>query len=149
MTLGDALADDNLPTARKSIVQLKTALSAINAKELSGSAQQVWNEEHSKLLKILQGSQPASDLNSMRENFSLLSDELTVLVKMFGFGEATSVYQLHCPMAFDGRGAFWLQMDDQTKNPYFGSTMLKCADSVEMISSYQKDISEENHHRHD
>ena len=36
-------------------------------------------------------------------------------------------------MAFGNKGAIWLQKDDQTRNPYFGSTMLKCADRVEKV----------------
>ena len=51
----------------------------------------------------------------------------------FGFGQPVPVYELHCPMAFQGKGAMWYQDNDQTKNPYYGSTMLKCADRVERI----------------
>jgi hypothetical protein len=36
-------------------------------------------------------------------------------------------------MAFQGKGAIWYQDSDQVRNPYFGSTMLKCADRVEQI----------------
>ncbi len=56
-----------------------------------------------------------------------------VLVKTFGLGDIGPVYELHCPMAFQGRGAIWYQNNDQTRNPYFGSTMLKCADRVDEI----------------
>jgi Cu(I)/Ag(I) efflux system membrane fusion protein len=36
-------------------------------------------------------------------------------------------------MAFDNRGADWLQNDDQTLNPYFGQMMLKCGGVKEVI----------------
>jgi len=77
--------------------------------------------------------QAAPDIDKLRTEFSPLSDEIGVLVKTFGLGNAGHVYELHCPMAFQGRGATWYQADDQVKNPYFGSSMLKCADRVEEI----------------
>ena len=39
-------------------------------------------------------------------------------------GEA--FYLTHCPMAFDFRGADWLQSHDVIDNPYFGAEMLRC-----------------------
>ena len=63
----------------------------------------------------------------------MLSGVTGVLAISFGFGETMPVFQHHCPMAFGNKGAIWLQKDDQTRNPYFGSTMLKCADRVELI----------------
>ena len=41
-------------------------------------------------------------------------------------------------MAFDNKGARWLQDNDQTSNPYFGHTMLRCGGVKEMIGA--KDI---------
>jgi Cu(I)/Ag(I) efflux system membrane fusion protein len=29
-------------------------------------------------------------------------------------------------MAFDNKGASWLQLDKEIRNPYFGSMMYKC-----------------------
>ncbi len=37
-------------------------------------------------------------------------------------------------MAFEGRGAIWYQAGEDVRNPYFGSTMLKCADRVEKVA---------------
>ena len=77
--------------------------------------------------------QAAKDIKVLRAEFSLLSEELGVLIKTFGFGDVGPVFELHCPMAFNNRGASWLQGNDQPRNPYFGSPMLKCADRVEEI----------------
>ncbi len=72
-------------------------------------------------------------MKTTRSAFALLSDELLVLVRSFGLGEGEQVFELHCPMAFEGRGASWLQRDDQVRNPYYGATMLKCADRVTVV----------------
>ncbi|MFG0254296.1 MAG: hypothetical protein ACF787_04260, partial [Rhodopirellula sp. JB053] len=44
-----------------------------------------------------------------------------------------ALYELHCPMAFEGRGASWIQSDVAVRNPYYGPSMLKCADKVEKL----------------
>ena len=38
-------------------------------------------------------------------------------------------------MAFDGRGAAWLQAGDEVRNPYFGAAMIRCATEVDRIAS--------------
>ncbi|HEY5626497.1 MAG TPA: hypothetical protein VIR79_00985, partial [Nitrospira sp.] len=45
--------------------------------------------------------------------------------KRFGSAD-TALHRFHCPMAFDGRGADWLQMTERTENPFFGSAMFRC-----------------------
>ena len=74
----------------------------------------------------------------MRKAFALLSEEVLVVIKTFGVENKRPLYELHCPMAFKGRGAIWLQNNDQVRNPYFGATMLKCADRVNLISFDKK-----------
>jgi hypothetical protein len=39
-------------------------------------------------------------------------------------------YRIHCPMAFDNRGADWLAPSRDVHNPYFGASMPNCG-SVE------------------
>ena len=71
------------------------------------------------------------DLASIREGFDAWSAAMPAVITSFGLpAQAGRVYRLHCPMAFEGRGAVWLQADEQVKNPYFGASMLTCADDV-------------------
>ena len=37
-----------------------------------------------------------------------------------------AIYKQYCPMAFNGKGAFWLSDSKEVRNPYFGDQMLKC-----------------------
>ena len=71
----------------------------------------------------------------MRSAFVLLSDELMTIQRTFGFQSAKQLYELHCPMAFDGRGATWIQNNESVRNPYYGESMLKCADKVEKLEA--------------
>ena len=76
----------------------------------------------------------AADIAKQRQGFEALSDALTQLVRQFGPLDKTTVYRLTCPMAFGGKGASWLQTEQGTKNPYFGSAMLKCGSVVETFA---------------
>jgi len=135
LSLQQALAGDNYSLAQQAATHSQTSLSAIDAKPLAEDAHQVWKKEYSNLVHILQSMNQAEDLKSIRESFSLLSDELMVLINIFDSGGFGTVYRLYCPMAFGSRGAMWLQKEKQVRNPYFGQAMLKCADPAELISS--------------
>ncbi len=37
---------------------------------------------------------------------------------------------IHCPMAFNNKGAFWVQSTGDVQNPYHGKMMLRCGDPV-------------------
>jgi len=134
LSLQQALSDNELSLAHQAIADIQTTLLSIDAGPLAEDAHKGWKKENDNLVQILQSMSQSEDLKSIRKNFSSLSDELMVLVKTFkpsGFG---TVYQLHCPMAFGGKGAIWLQGDKQVKNPYLGTAMQKCSDRVELIS---------------
>ena len=36
------------------------------------------------------------------------------------------IFKQYCPMAFDGKGAYWLSNSEEVRNPYYGDVMLKC-----------------------
>lgn len=98
------------------------------------AAHTAWMRELTNLQKITDSLATAEDVKAHREHFESLSGVTQVLAMSFGFGETIPVYQHHCPMAFGNKGAIWLQADAASKNPYLGSTMLKCADRVERLS---------------
>jgi Cu(I)/Ag(I) efflux system membrane fusion protein len=67
--------------------------------------------------------------------FDTLSQKLTQGVRVFGVVSEESVYLVHCPMAFDFRGADWLQSSSEIRNPYFGSEMLECGSVKETLAA--------------
>ncbi|NIA15216.1 MAG: DUF3347 domain-containing protein, partial [Nitrospiraceae bacterium] len=72
----------------------------------------------------------ADSIESAREALAPLSEALWSAAKAFGIKSDQAVYQAHCPMAFDGQGAKWLQADTTVRNPYFGASMLSCGSIV-------------------
>ena len=56
-------------------------------------------------------------------------------LKTFGYERAGGRVSLfHCPMAIDEEGAMWLQEDEEVRNPYHGSAMLRCGSRVEVLA---------------
>lgn len=71
------------------------------------------------------------DIKVQRDLFSPLSEHVYELVKSYGTDKP--VYQEHCPMAFDGKGASWLSNEVIIRNPYFGDQMLECGEVTNII----------------
>jgi Cu(I)/Ag(I) efflux system membrane fusion protein len=138
-----SLAGDDLKAARKAVAEVRTSLEKVDGKVLPERAREFWKREHANLNRVLDQLSKAGDLKGLRAGFSPLSDELILLVKTFGIEPAGPVYELRCSMAFDGRGASWLQKDDKPRNPYFGAEMPACADRVRPIAGPE---AEEGHH---
>ena len=63
-----------------------------------------------------------SDIKHQREHFKILSKDITDMVAITG--TATKLYEQFCPM-YDG-GTAWLSTKKEVRNPYYGSSMLKC-----------------------
>ncbi len=149
--IGAALAGDDLEKSLTAAAGLKASLAAVDMKLLTdAAAHNAWMRELKDLQKITASLIAAKDIKTQRGHFASLSGVTQVLAMSFGFGESTPVFQHHCPMAFGNKGAIWLQLDDKSRNPYFGSTMLSCADRVEQIGGTTPDSDIDPHagHKH-
>ena len=136
--------------ARQALAQLESALAATDEGSLTGHAQHIWSKARTNLTKLFAGMQAAKDIKALRTEFKPLSEEIGVLAKTFGFGALLPVYELHCPMAFEGKGGTWYQDNDAVRNPYYGSKMLTCADRVERVMHLvPADAGDHGSHDHD
>ncbi len=137
--IGAGLAADDLEAARKAILVLQSTLGSIKSEGLQKPAGEKWEKELTNFQKIHKEFLAAKDLKETRAAFALLSDEMLMIEQAFGTRRTDPVYELHCPMAFKGRGASWFQDSDKTRNPYFGKSMLKCADSARQLLPKNKE----------
>jgi Cu(I)/Ag(I) efflux system membrane fusion protein len=57
----------------------------------------------------------------------------------FRHGFKKDLFVFFCPTAFNGQGAYWIEADENRRNPYFGRTphkgqdMLTCGELAERI----------------
>jgi DNA repair ATPase RecN len=129
--------DPKLGKAYDHYIQVKNAL----VESKSDVAKKIANDL-TKALKDISGSTAAlesaskiassTDLGEQRTLFSILSNEMTKLVKG-GKLSAGNLYLEYCPMANNNAGAYWLSNEKEIKNPYFGDMMLHCGSVKETI----------------
>jgi len=137
-----ALADDNIQLATESAQKTSEALTAVDMKLLSGDAHDKWMALSSELGSVLSEAGKREDIKLLREDFHRLSMQLAKIAKHYGSTGDGPFYLLYCPMAFDNKGAHWLQDNDHASNPYFGHKMLRCGGVKEVIDA--KEIWEKN-----
>jgi Cu(I)/Ag(I) efflux system membrane fusion protein len=127
-----ALSSDNFLEAKNSAKKLLTKLAQVDMNLLKGKAHIEWMKLESRIKESSQKLMKAADIEAARVQFELLTTAVTNTIKTLGSG-GTAIYRFHCPMAFNNKGAFWLQKNSETRNPYFGNSMLTCKDSVETL----------------
>jgi len=128
-----ALAGDDLKAAAAAVARAAEVVAAVDMKTLPHDAHVAWMRELPSLRKALDEMRGARDIVGARAGFALLSDEMTRLVRIFGLAAGRPVHLLRCPMAFNNRGASWLQPDTEVRNPYFGSAMPRCGEVIETL----------------
>ncbi|WP_373059728.1 DUF3347 domain-containing protein [Zunongwangia sp. H14] len=116
---------------------IKDALVAANPKEAQKSAQKLLNEikkdtDRAELVNVTNKIVASEDINVQREAFSNLASAIQPLLK----GAITSgeIYKQYCPMAFEGKGAYWYSNTKEIRNPYFGEKMLNCGRTEETLN---------------
>lgn len=131
--VSEALAADQVDAAKAVIEQLHRQIGSWEEISNDAEAAKLWREECRDLSEITAKLMNSPGLKAMRSAFALLSESMISIERTFGISVQQDLYLLHCPMAFEGRGASWLQTDDAVRNPYYGASMLKCADKVEKL----------------
>ncbi len=122
-----ALSKDDLAAAKSAAGKMASAIGAIDMRSLTGDAHERWMKESAGLTQSAGAVAAAADLSAAREAFSTLSDGAIAVVGTFGIAEG-KLHQFRCSMAFDDRGANWLQEATETANPYYGDAMYACGE---------------------
>lgn len=132
LQLKDALVNDNLEEARQAVEKFQTDLSKINMSLFTGESHNVWMKYSDNLKKATEHLSHAKDIEETRKGFHLLSDTMIGLVEAFRPVEG-NIYVQHCPMADSNKGADWLSLSKEIRNPYFGEAMLTCGEVTQEI----------------
>ncbi len=129
----DALSHDRFNEAQTGARQLQKALTAVESNLIPNDGRGPWMAESSSLTKNSSAISSAKDIEAARAAYEHLSNGLITLVKKYGSSGKQPIRRYHCPMAFNDRGADWLQNKEGLENPYFGSAMFTCGVLKEII----------------
>ena len=81
---------------------------------------------------LLDQASKVKSIDEIRKSFKKISDNmigLSIDLKPFG----KPLFIQHCPMANSNKGADWLSLSKEIKNPYFGEAMLTCGEVTREI----------------
>ena len=120
----EALAADDLGAFVQAASDIKTALGFVEEAGLVGEPLADWRRAAARL-RI---NEAITSIDTARARFERMSEGVIALQRRFGH-RGSEIWRLaHCPMAFDNKGADWLQRGTQINNPYFGDQMLRCGE---------------------
>ncbi|MFD0863966.1 efflux RND transporter periplasmic adaptor subunit [Sungkyunkwania multivorans] len=130
--LKDALVNDDSEEAQTAAKRVSQNLSKVDMKLLSNEeAHNHWMTIQKELKNSANGIENSSDIAVQRGHFKHLSAHITSGIKLFGIDQ--KVYKEFCPMADNNKGAYWLSLEEEIRNPYYGQAMLKCGEVKETI----------------
>lgn len=126
----ESLAADNLNGFVQAATELRNALGNATEAGLVAEPLAVWRRGASGL----RVDESFTTIESARARFEGMSEGAITLHRRFGPVGEQELSLAHCPMAFDFKGADWIQRGTQINNPYFGDAMLRCGSIEETFS---------------
>lgn len=130
--LKNALVKTDGIAASKYATALSTAIDQVEMNKLSMDVHMAWMKNLDNLKMDTQNIADTTDPNQQRQYLSSLSKNLYEVIKISK--QETPTYYQFCPMANKGEGANWLSKEQTIENPYYGSQMLSCGKTVEILN---------------
>ena len=127
----NALVKTDGNTASTKATALLSAINAVKMETLKADEHNIWMKVLKNIKEDAEHIADTKDAKKQRNYFVTLSTNIYNLIKVSK--QETPTYYQFCPMANDGKGANWLSKENTIKNPYYGSMMLGCGNTVETI----------------
>jgi len=89
------------------------------------------SESHKIVKQIASLISSTTNIKKQREFFVGLTEETTKILKTDI--KSGKIHQQFCPMAFEGKGGYWLSDSKEIRNPYFGDSMLACGEVTDVL----------------
>jgi hypothetical protein len=128
--------NEQVGAAFQAYVQLRKALTASDPDDAKAAAALLsdhLDEEQTELEAVASGIANTDELEMQRRLFWELTSKIEPLFR--DGREGGRFYKIHCPMAFDSKGAYWFSLSEEVTNPYYGDKMLRCGAVEETIGS--------------
>jgi Cu(I)/Ag(I) efflux system membrane fusion protein len=132
LSLQKALINSDGSESISTVSNIETSLDQVDMSLVAGEMHNLWMESMNGLKESLNKIKSSPDIEEQRLAYADFSDVLYNSIKMYGISGVTIYYQ-YCPMARDGKGAYWLSETEEIKNPYYGDAMLTCGETIEVI----------------
>ena len=132
-SIHESLANDEYQNALGSVSKMSADLKKINMSVFKGNAHNVWMDQSNSIKELLQSMNTAENIEDLRMKFSMLSEHMISLAYSFRPVDQT-MYVQYCSMANNNSGANWLSINKKIHNPYYGSAMQSCGETIDSIT---------------
>lgn len=128
------LSKDSMKGLAVKAEALLKGLAEIKAENEEAKTAEFWEKKSKEIELATNVIKTSTDIKASRKNFENLSQAVIELVQ--SLGTIDDINLAFCSMAFNDKGAYWLQKSSEVENPYFGSQMYHCGD-IKKTYSYQ------------
>ncbi|NDP22673.1 MAG: DUF3347 domain-containing protein [Paludibacter sp.] len=132
LQIKDALVKDDVTATDKAVELMSEKVAAVIPTRLEGEGLEAWKSHQSLYEAKLKEMHHIKGLENKRTYFSHLSEIMYCTIKSFGLKQG-NLFAIFCPMAFDGKGAYWISDSKVIKNPYLGAKMPTCGEIKEEL----------------
>ena len=132
LAMKDALTKDDLETAKISASNVLKTLDNIDMNLFKGESHNFWMSQSNTIKKALEHVEHFKNIQEVRNAFQTLSNAMISLSYTYKPFDK-EIFVQHCPMADSNKGADWLSLSKEIKNPYFGKAMHSCGEVTTII----------------
>ncbi len=132
LALKNALVEDDFEAAKKHLKTVENKIEAVDVSAIQASAADAVENYKTRLQAKLSVMTASEDISALRTGFIDFSAEIIRMAKSLK-PFSGQIYIQHCPMANNDRGADWLSLSEEIRNPYYGSAMLSCGEVTGVI----------------
>ena len=139
LNIKEALVDEKTEDAAKGAAGLEKQLHEVKASLLDETSAQAWLKLSRTIVDKAQVLSEAKEIAAQRRAFDPLSEAFVRMLMSFRHVTKGPLVVFHCPMAFEGQGAYWVEAGEERRNPYYGrkpfkgQDMLQCGELIERI----------------
>lgn len=130
--LKNALVNNDPNAASTASKLIMKTIESINIKNLTNKQDLSWTMYSDKISTDAEHIKSTREVAHQREHFMSLSKNLYELAIALNVNNNELYYQF-CPMANDGKGAYWLSEQSKIRNPYYGKKMLSCGSTKKTL----------------
>lgn len=127
INLKNALVAAKHTSAKTSAEALHSIIMSVPMDALDAKGHALWMKHFDALKRSSAAIVASANIDDARKHFVALSESITGLYSRIAGLEKT-LYIQHCPMADNDRGANWISLEKEIRNPYYGDMMLTCGE---------------------
>lgn len=128
LALSEAFVASDVSATKEKAEAMLEQLNKVDMSLVKGAAHMDWMKYSKAVSEGLNKILASSDLEAQRKSFSFVNENMYKIIKSYGVGE--TVYNQYCPMY----KANWLSSKKDIANPYYGSKMLNCGTTKEVLN---------------